>query len=1242
MSRKDREKKRKASIRKYQATKREKVNAVEQAFAQQQAALEEHLASVRAVDAYLALLVSELWLGNIAAPVRHLFAAAVFASMPAGRFSTTALEDYATFSAFLKKVHALLPTFEFLEDYVPEPDWGEVKVPVGDELYRIFYGGLCERIPDFIEAFWLKQSGGAVGVEDLRSSIALQHGIISNIDIRMPEGDIAPGTLTIPPEAFWAQCRFALRASAELAAHLTVSPQLVITQGDAPRPGWQAFGDGVMTGDLLPYVLVDVKGQLLPISPRNLHCTVIAYWSQRDTRGPAEIERDTSAAAATFLRRRMSKGDCFAGPFRVSLRQPRRPLLQVAGLLRSDTTLWPVVVMDRRRLPDLPAIEQRLSELFAEDVGLVAQEVATGQIIHVRARHASAGTIRVIVLLAEGSTAQAPLALVPSPSKKLFLPDFVSLIESTAGAAEITAYFDFVDAHRSWMHSMLTGPVDLLAAFKQSHAMLVDGAFEPGLISLDPHWGSNWRYESLKDFWSSAPNAFPDDCPASWQLASNPGGAVALAFRPSRRMTWSTNIDERTTAHFLLDIDRQELNLDGRLLELFAECVADSLAQRLEHLPPGMFTWKRIVTTCLAAEDRLPSKISFDVPEDHRPLLSEWELTQNTPDTLALSLTVDLIRVAKGLQNATNAAFEAACLAAWLQGLGETLGQPIDAYLITRIASTGSRRPRFTFQLKERTVDVPDDPRPTLPSPTHYKTARRDLAVVFKDLGIEPGRYELAEAKAAIDRARDAYRALVHRKIESFSRVPVLLFGIENFDELLADYDRANARVKLSLAHDVDYDRHERMADAHDGFLKNSKDYRYLIEVALSSPEEGEIVPTSEDMALILAYIDWLLVLYQASDTLHHDVDVGGIELDSLYIPDIFYSDFDETLLKREQAQERLEGALGDATSALSDTEKEALDQAFLADAGFTLTYLLQVLVGLSRWPSLAPSESQLRWSYRADRSVLVDALASVVHDADHAQIGAALEFLTLDERRVRVLSGREGAEVDVPVWEHTKRDHRYTIRPLVKLAQDRVVWGAAAAARAFTIWNGTLSDGYLPADFSWPHVNETSALIKRRIENELEVKAYKIGQRHAPFVAHGIDFKSRFPAEGFGEIGDFDVLAYVAERNLWITMECKYNKPPFTLKDARRLREHIFGKTGHSGQLAKIERRSRVLREHHERIRRLLKWPIAGQQPPIFVDLYVCPRIFYWMRRPPRSVSVEFVRLGMLDEFLSERLRTE
>ena len=50
-----------------------------------------------------------------------------------------------------------------------------------------------------------------------------------------------------------------------------------------------------------------------------------------------------------------------------------------------------------------------------------------------------------------------------------------------------------------------------------------------------------------------------------------------------------------------------------------------------------------------------------------------------------------------------------------------------------------------------------------------------------------------------------------------------------------------------------------------------------------------------------------------------------------------------------------------------------------------------------------------------------------------------------------------------------SKRGSRHTIRLPIKLAGGLMQWSAAAAGRAARIWTGTISDGYLPAEFPGP-----------------------------------------------------------------------------------------------------------------------------------------------------------------------------
>jgi hypothetical protein len=129
-----------------------------------------------AEDVMVSLGVSDLWLPNISSQVKHALAFAVSISMPADSFSPSkTIQSYAEFRQFIEKVYAILPSFPTLEDYAPEPDWGEVKFLSKGSLLRIFYGGAVERISDFITAFHLVHGTNAKAIQDMHLSLSAQH-----------------------------------------------------------------------------------------------------------------------------------------------------------------------------------------------------------------------------------------------------------------------------------------------------------------------------------------------------------------------------------------------------------------------------------------------------------------------------------------------------------------------------------------------------------------------------------------------------------------------------------------------------------------------------------------------------------------------------------------------------------------------------------------------------------------------------------------------------------------------------------------------------------------------------------------------------------------------------------------------------------------------------------------------------------------------------------------------------------
>lgn len=1189
-------------------------------------------------DVLVSLCVSDLWLPNISSQVKHTLAFAVSISIPAGSFTGSAtIESYAEFKQFVEQVYAILPGFPMLEDYVPETDWGEVKFPSNGSLLRIFYGGAVERISDFITAFHLVHGANAEATRDMHLALLAQHHVLEGVEKASAGiGDnIETGHVETPAEIFWHACRDAIRslsARDELAA---VSQGLVVKLGvlATPKRGMN-FGEAVITGSALPAFLVEVGGRYFPLALRNAAASVIQHWADKNSGSSVE-------AIANFLSARFRH--VVKGPLKIVTRAERQPFIYSAAILDGAKPHF-IIAFEEAGLAQLPKVESGLKKaLSSGDWAL--QPIGLQGAMQIRSEDGVIPTaleqLEVVAVLVRVTTVPRVLKIPPTKARLLSLSDFVTIFDSIEGIKELDRYWAFVDTYSSTVGGF-SGPADRFAAFRDSNALLIDGAVTPTMIALDPHWGSTWRHKVLTKYWDNAPPSFPNVTNTAWNVERDPDGLCKSLAKRIPALSWSTVVGN-CVVHFMLVADAQPIGLDdGRVLELLIHSLADSLNQRrliLSRLP--IFKYRQIVTTCLAKMDSLVTRNDSDRSE--LPLFSDWQITGDVADlTVDVIVQANLQHIQKRLVDVTDASFEVAATSAWIDGLSSELGLSTDPAVLDEFRGTSLRKPRFTLKIMERIVDVPDHANPHIPGPEHYKIARRDLAITFKDLGAKEGRYELAAAKALIDPARDNFRSLIQSRISLLRRTDLIRFCIEQLDALIAKYDREQTRIQISLVHEVSYDRTKSLAAAHEQLVKQSRNYRYLLECCFSMTASGSGQASVERIVQLVASVDWLLVLYNASDVLHNGLDVAGLELDQFFIPHVYYTDMNdrsETAFASEAADIRLGVGLKatDEVRAIQQTDQEweVLNQAFNQDAGLTLNKFLTGLLVLSRWPS-AIDVKDLQFSYSAPQDKICDVLVESVKDLTSADAEKLIALVSLDPKGIRRLLGKSIDEGDIPLWEHNKRGDRYTIKPLLQDEQGNLIWGAASMERAARIWRQTLVNGYMPADFDWPNVKNAVRDIKAHIEQQLETATVAILLRATPYAEGGINFMHRFPTEDFDDVGDFDGLAYWPALNQWVIAECKYNQPAFCLKDARRLRDRIFGTPANREQFAKIERRRAFLQAQMERIRKALGWPLppTGLQT-IVRELYVSRDIYWWMRNLPYPVQTHFVRVDSLDSWL-------
>lgn len=1223
------------------------------AFVAQRTALRQWLSSFHPEDVVVAISISNLWMPNISSLAKHSLAFGVAASIAPDHFDNShRLETYTDFCGFISQLQALLPSFEPLEDFVPDTDWGEMRIRLHKSILRCFYGGSVERLPDFVAGFLIVHASDEDAIRSIRAVLEIQDHVITHIDRSVVGSaeDIRPGHIEVPAEPFWTAARKLFLGLPDLSQVGAIDTKLVVSLGSFQPPmTWSQVADGMMTGKALPAVLLEIAGRRFPIALREAPAAVIQHWADRSSNARS-LAHSASKGIGNFLAQRFRSVEAIAGPLQLRNREQTLPY-RFSALMLSDARTYLFIALAEAELQQLPAIEKAVKRILNHGPWAIQKESEAQGLLFRKSDGSQppASSLVLITVLARLTTVPGLLKLPRGSSAHVLpLPDFVTLFDSIENLDELDRYWAFETANTAVGGPV--GPIDRFAAFRDSHALLAGGAVEPNFIGLDPLWGSGWRYRELKRLWANAPRLFPDD-QAPWKAKRSADGLYQLVNRARPTLAWCAEIGS-CVVHFVFEMIEQTLKLeDGQILELAVHCLADVLQHRagiIASLP--LFAHRRIVTICRANPDRLISADDEDEDEESdRPtsntLFSNWKLETTPEHDVCAHVDIDLHGFHQWLGESVDARFEVEAALAWMDGLAVVLGlaatPPAEK---AQLQATADQRQRFAVKTVARSVDVPQFIEPVVPKPEQYKLARKHLAIVFKALGAEPGTYELAAAKALIDPARNRYRALIHERIEALYRDDLVAFCIEQLDGLMAAYDTESAQIRLSLTHDVSYDRRERMAKAHEDFVRDSRNYRYLLECSLSAPASDDKLVSAEVVVELVGMIDWLLVLYVASDVLHNDIDVAGLELDHFYVPHAFYSEnFDQH--ESAFATEHAETKLGIGLSATDEVREAARDSAewqrvnsaFVEDVGVRLNQFLAGLTVLSRWPS-ANKRADLHLSYTATREQLCSVLLESVEDLDAAEADSIVSMATLRPTRIRRLIGKSIDESDVPIWEHHKRGDRYTIKPLIEESEGSFRWGAAAAERACRIWRATIANGYLPADYDWPHVEKAVRAIKEKLEDRLEVVAHSIVQRGTPFALRGADFMHRFPKEHFVDVGDYDVLAYWPSTNCWLMVECKYNKPTFCLKDARRLRDNIFGAGSDRKQFAKIERRRHFLTTNAATLRALLGWPspVAGLAER-FSELYVSRDTSWWMRNPPYPVPTEFVRVDALSQWMED-----
>ena len=1226
-------------------------------------------------DVAKSIFVSNMWLPNISSPVKHQLLTAVFASMKPEEFSPKdRIKSYDDFRKFVEKVYELIPPFPLLEDYVPTPDWGEVKFHHDGRNQRMFYGTELSNIYEYLTLFqmihlpiedeYMKHTDRSP-TKELEYCLVLQKEVIDGITAQ-PDKETMPsislGHIEIPPEGFWENAQsFYSQFKPEEKLPGCFLKAYSIPLGTLPRESLalKSFSESVFRGTLLPAFFVGHGSRYFCILPRRYSSILFDTWAQIFQKNKDKIEASGRqhymslvGQVYSFVKKRLKTNYIYPLVSAVTKDGKLHEIVFATCFISKDKLI--ILYLTHPSLSG-KKIQEELNDIapkLNEAVTLAASQPVT-LALHTERKHiqfhpkSETESLKpeIMVLIPPLSTQVEVYGVTESfPGKVVGLDSFLGIVDEIEDIEDFADFIEFleeIEGRTQFALSML----DKFAAFKDSYGVLVDGALGYDLIMLDPHAGSQRRYESLARFWSIYPEVDFFDHPRTWKVTQETESRLRFEARgyfgaALHCKIGSTNV--YITAPFA------EMSFEqGTLSNLLMESLEDSMSLRKSLFQDhDFFKYCDQLQINFFPLSIVTENAKFEHLKHLCKIKKYWcsDCGFPTRGTYGVRIVFDDSEMAKAFQEAQDSSIEVDILSEVLRQLDKMIRDTRTDKIIEALEKTKAGRPRFKLFMGEKPASFPEFINPYEPKPAHFKKAKKRIAELAKELDVSEGYYELEDAKEKLNQLKDSIVSEINSVVAKYDFASAIPFLIARVDAVNARYERKRMGIELGLQHQADYEPKERYAEEHVKYGKMHRNYRYLIEKFVQLEPRGKDKLGRDEFQYIIALIDWLHVFYSASDNLHYDIFPVGMKLDRDYRVEVEYEegmDAKQKEFSEEMAQLEL-GLKGNPKDRVDSPRVvgeflEELDQASVKDLGFSFKSMINVLQVLTFWPAYKSGVEESP-SYSAELAEIEDACLESVEGIRREEIKSIVEFLTLSKDDVIRVLGQDEPCTDLPVWEYRKRYSRYNLRPLIKIG-GKYYWGPYSARRAGLIWSGTPSTGTLPTDLEAPTIVGFLGTEKRLIENALAQKALEIVKRFTPHARknlklHRLKPKGTHPSG----LGDYDVLAYYPEKNVVFNVECKDILPVYCLKDAKRLRDKIFGRPGKDeGHFTQINKRKEYLSAHISDIATALDWPVKPEKPPKIITIYLSRRSYWWTHFPPKEIDAKFLLIDLFSDFIQE-----
>lgn len=472
---------------------------------------------------------------------------------------------------------------------------------------------------------------------------------------------------------------------------------------------------------------------------------------------------------------------------------------------------------------------------------------------------------------------------------------------------------------------------------------------------------------------------------------------------------------------------------------------------------------------------------------------------------------------------------------------------------------------------------VPRTPEPTPLHEAHRSIHLAELGAHLAEAGIAPGSYGGNDAKRL--ESETVHPWLMERlrnELSELDKTAVLSYALTQLE--YTNCTRWWTTEKTAYVVGPSADGTERLPEASQSLLSQSRSIGLLIEEILARPPAGTRTPTEYDWQELLSLATLASESGNRSEALHKGLTDHSLVVSSVYAVTISEIDPEESIDFESFSRDRRLAALPDPIPIgtridHSDPEMEwtpigvrlpeyqAIDQSLQESLGFGVDAIMIALDVITHWPVSTPHCTDL---------VAPERIAAEAHAANPAitlhSYTEAVSWLSLGTQDF------DPTEPTIEHWEVEPRSARIATRPLAR--EDSMVWVSPwTAVIARQVWGNYLSQHRMP----WPDTELPTPVVKafnkarqarqREFENECASRldglplTIVLRVRMERAQNHGIQHLS----------GEIDILCIDPNRSLILVIEAK---DPFVPLSARSIRSQITAFHEPDGYVNKLERK--------------------------------------------------------------------